>query len=375
MKQMFFKIPAAAALTLCMCGCSLFKLSVSTGDPLPKDDLRARIATRGFYNEMRYLAISAADSIAAHSDGEVRIRALRWKMDFTRKAVAAVMQSNPQAALADTWILCRNTERTLAATPDSLLFGSMSFLAIDAADSMHRGIVRIAESTLPRERFLLMQRFVEDYTKANPASGFAAPDITWAWSEFLKANQRKESYAIGTIPEVLSDMSDKINGQTQQIAGSIGWSGEILALRLKQDSLLDNMQGRMDSLDGYAGRAVSVLENIPGMSDEIMASIERHVAQLMESLNGSVDNAFERVDVQRRYLERFVDVQRSRIAEDADSIVQHAVNAAADAVPRLAGKITLWIILLATMILGLPFAAGFLLGWMSRSVRMRGKEK
>ncbi len=375
MKHPFSKIISAAALALCMCGCSLFKLSVSTGDPLPEDDLRARTATRGFYNEMRYIVIRAADSIAAHSDDEVRIRALRWKIDFTREALAAVMQNNPQAALAGTWILCLNTGRRFSTAPDSLLFGPMSFLAREAADSMSSRVERIAENTLPRGRFALMRQFVEEYTEANPGSGPAAADIASAWSRFLKANGGKESYAIGTIPEVLSDISDRIDGQTRQMAGSIGWSGEILALRWKRDSLFGHMESRLDSLDRYAGRAVSVLENMPGMSDEIMASLESHVSRIMESLDGSVDNAFERIDVQRRRIERFADEQRVRIVGDADSLMCHAIDAAADAIPRMAGRMTLWIILLVTVVLGLPFAAGFMLGWMCQRVRMRRKEK
>ncbi len=378
MKHSFTKLSVLIAATVSLSGCSLLKLSVDTGEPLPKEDLSARVMTRGFYSEMSAIAIAAADTIAAHApDDEIRIRALRWKIRFTRAAVNAVMQSIPEVATADTWILCRTTDEKFASTPDSLLFGPLSPVARDAADSMHRRIVALARNAFDKERFQRIETFVNIYMLQIPEQVRASSNLntTTVWMEYLKANDIKHDYTLGTIPEVMSDMSDKINGSTEQIISSIGWQSEIISLRWRQDSLRSSLESRMDSLDRYADRTVSILENLPEMSDELISTLEKHVSSIMATLDGSVNNAFEQVDVQRRYLQEFVAVQQSRLVQDADTLVQHGIDAAARAVPRIINRVAAWIILAVIVIFGLPFTAGFLIGSLAQRVRMRKKEK
>ena len=67
-------------------GCSLLKVAVATGDPLSKEQMNVRTMTRGFYYDMAGEVARAADSIvvAAASDVNVRVAAVRWKIRATR---------------------------------------------------------------------------------------------------------------------------------------------------------------------------------------------------------------------------------------------------------------------------------------------------
>lgn len=105
-------------------GCSLLKVSVDTGNPpLPASEANTRMMTRGFYYDLADEIARTADSVAAaSSEIPVRIRAIRWKMQATRAAVTAVMQSNPDVALIDTWLLCVRMDSAFRRLPDSLLF-------------------------------------------------------------------------------------------------------------------------------------------------------------------------------------------------------------------------------------------------------------
>lgn len=104
--------------------CSLLKVSVDTGNPpLPASEANTRMMTRGFYYDLADEIARTADSVAAaSSEIPVRIRAIRWKMQATRAAVTAVMQSNPDVALIDTWLLCVRMDSAFRRLPDSLLF-------------------------------------------------------------------------------------------------------------------------------------------------------------------------------------------------------------------------------------------------------------
>lgn len=378
MKHLVFRLSAILAAAASLSCSSLLKLSVDTGKPLPEEDLSARVQTRGFYSEMSNIAVAAADTIAAHAPcDEIRIRALRWKIRFTRAAVTAVMQSIPEVAVADTWILCRTIDETFAAMPDSLLFGPLSPLARKAADSLHRRAEALARGAFNDKRYRRLERFVDICMTSLPEQvrGSSSLNTTSAWLDYLKTCGEKRGYTLGTIPEVMADMSDKINGAGEQMASSLGWSGEIMALRWRQDSLRDNLKSRLDSIGSYAGRTVSMLESLPQMSDEMIASIEKRLTAIMHALDDSMDDAFEQVDMQREHLQRFVAEQQNLLMQQTDTIVQHGIASASQAVPRIVNRIAAWTIIAAIVIFGMPFTAGFFVGSLTQRVRMRKKEK
>ena len=110
------------ACALAATGCSLLKVSVSSGDPLPDETLRLRTMTRGFYYDLSSGIAAAADSVVAASPrAATQLAAIRWKIRATRAAVEAAMQSDPEVALADTWILCRRMNEAFAQLPSRWL--------------------------------------------------------------------------------------------------------------------------------------------------------------------------------------------------------------------------------------------------------------
>ena len=230
------KLAAAFFVAASLTGCSLLKVAVATGDPLSKEQMNVRTMTRGFYYDMAGEVARAADSIVAASpDVNVRVAAVRWKIRATRAGVTAAMQGIPDVALADLWILCRRMNEGFAQAPDSLLFGLQSDIARDAALRLDRRAGRLARQVLPDDRYALMERFVTDYVRDNPASeGDETDNTTLAWLEYLRAAGVEHDYATGSIAEVLADVNDRLSGQTQQVTNSVSWSKDIFEMRLRQ---------------------------------------------------------------------------------------------------------------------------------------------
>ena len=270
---------AAAALfaVLALTGCSLLKVAVATGDPLSKEEMNIRTMTRGFYYDMASEVSRTADSIAAAApDIATRVAAVRWKIRATRAGVSAAMQGIPDVALADMWILCRRMDEGFAAAPDSLLFGAQSDLARDAAARLDRRAARLARQVLAVDRYGLMERFVADYVRENPADGeMEGSNTTLAWIEFLRANGIEHAYATGSIAEVLADVNDRVSGQTQQLANSVGWSKDLIAMQLQQDSMRLEVGARLDSLERNFTRIVVVAEHLPEISDKVLEELNR----------------------------------------------------------------------------------------------------
>ena len=363
---------AAASLT----GCSLLKVAVATGDPLSKEEMNVRTMTRGFYYDMAGEVARAADSIASLSpDVNTRVAAVRWKIRATRAGVNAAMQGIPDVALADLWILCRRMNEGFAQAPDSLLFGLQSDIARDAALRLDRRAGRLARQVLPDDRYALMERFVTDYVRDNPASeGDETDNTTLAWLEYLRAAGVEQDYATGSIAEVLADVNDRLSGQTQQVTNSVSWSKDIFEMRLRQDSLRLQVGAQLDSLERSFNRIVVVAEHLPEISDKVLEELNRQATQLIWTMNASVDNAFADFDRQRGELQQYVTREREALVEQLRATGDELVRTTLDAVPGLVGKILLYLVLALAVLIGGPFALGFWLGGVRAKARIKNEK-
>lgn len=376
MKIRFFRFSAALAAVFALAGCSLLKVAVSTGDPLPKEDMNVRVMTRGFYYDMASEVARTADSIVAAShDADVKVGAVRWKIRATRAGVSAVMQGIPDVALADLWILCRRMNEGFAQAPDSLLFGLQSDIARDAALRLDRRAGRLARQVLPDDRYALMERFVTDYVRDNPASeGDETDNTTLAWLEYLRAAGVEQDYATGSIAEVLADVNDRLSGQTQQVTNSVSWSKDIFEMRLRQDSLRLQVGAQLDSLERSFNRIVVVAEHLPEISDKVLEELNRQATQLIWTMNASVDNAFADFDRQRGELQQYVTREREALVEQLRATGDELVRTTLDAVPGLVGKILLYVVLALAVLIGGPFALGFWLGGVRAKYRIKNEK-
>ena len=371
-------LQAAAALcaALVLTGCSLLKVAVATGDPLSKEEMNVRTMTRGFYYDMAAEVARTADSIAqAAPDVATRVAAVRWKIHATGAGVSAAMQGIPDVALADMWILCRRMNERFAATPDSLLFGLQSDIARDAALRLDRRAGRLARQVLPDDRYALMERFVTDYVRDNPASvGDETDNTTLAWLEYLRAAGVEQDYATGSIAEVLADVNDRLSGQTQQVTNSVSWSKDIFEMRLRQDSLRLQVGAQLDSLERSFNRIVVVAEHLPEISDKVLEELNRQATQLIWTMNASVDNAFADFDRQRGELQQYVTREREALVEQLRATGDELVRTTLGAVPGLVGKILLYLVLALAVLIGGPFALGFWLGGVRAKYRIKNEK-
>lgn len=370
MKRLLCSLFVATILT----GCSLLKVSVSSGDPLPKRDAEIRLLTRGFYYDLSSEVSRTADSIVdASSALPVRLAAMRWKIRVTRAAVSAAMQSIPEVALADMWILCRRMDDCFSVAPDSVLFGPQSGLARSTAARLEERIDALAHEALTGERYGWMKEFVVRFVGEHPVTeqGVESVNTTLAWIEFLRAKGVEPEFATGSIAEVLADVNDRVSGQTQQLANAVGWSKEMFEMEWAEDGLRSEVGARLDSLERDLNRMVLVAEHLPEISDRMMEGLNSEVAQLVATMNSLVDNAFLDFGRQRQALQSYVSQERAALMEQLRRSAEDLVASVLDAVPGLIGKIVLYVVLALVVLIGGPFALGFWLGGIRQKLRMK----
>lgn len=365
------------AMLFLLSGCSLLRFTVSTGEsPLPEADSRMRLMSRGFYYAATDEIMATADSIAAGSDDpEIQRRTIRWKLHATRAAVTAAMQQAPELAVLDTWILYRNMDSLFARRPDSLLFGPGSWLARQTAHRLHRKAQYLAKEVLPAERYDLMRQFVAERPVPTPDQEVESDRTMLPWVDFLRAHGIEPNYPVGTIAEVMADMGDRVGSTVQQTTYALDWTGDLISLRMQQDSLRDRLASQLDSLERDFSRLTAVAADLPGVSREIAAELNAALAQAMATFNAGVDNAFADIDRQRMALQAYVSAEREALIAQAQTAVDDAVGRVITAVPALVGKIVVWIILLVVILVGLPFLLGFQTGrWREKTHRRKNRQ-
>ena len=149
------------------------------------------------------------------------------------------------------------------------------------------------------------------------------PDRTMLpWVDFLRAHGIEALYPVGTIAEVMADMGDRIGGVTQQTTNAIDWTGDLLSLRIRQDSLRDRLAMQLDSLERDFNRLTAVAEDLPGVSREVAAELNAALAEAMATFNAGVDNAFADIDRQRMALQHYVSAEREALVAQAQQAAE-----------------------------------------------------
>jgi len=358
-------------------GCSLLKVSVSTGDPLTDKENDVRMTTHGFYQTFRSQIIQTADSIIDGTDDmKIKIHAVRWKLDVTRAATSAALKSVPELSAAETWILCKNLDKTLKALPDSALFGERTSLARIAAEKLERLYSRQLAEVMDKERFELMSCFVEEHSGVVTADTRShLPDPSSEWVKYLKENGASYERSVGSVPEVIADAGDRMESYADQASKDLVFSKEMLEYRFEQDSIYGRLNYRLDNMERNFDRMVSVMENLPEISDCMLESLSRQAQEMMELMNRMVEETFNNFDYQRTEMQRYISEERKSIMEEMQVIADDSLHAVLDALPALVGKIVVWIILFTMIILGAPFAAGFWLGKLHERQRVKKRDR
>lgn len=214
-------------------------------------------------------------------------------------------------------MLYRNLDSLFAARPDSLLFGAGSPLARRTASRLHRKARHLASDLLTPERYELMRQFVA--AQPLPAPGDEVqPDRTMLpWVDFLRAHGIEALYPVGTIAEVMADMGDRIGGVTQQTTNAIDWTGDLLSLRIRQDSLRDRLAMQLDSLERDFNRLTAVAEDPAGRLARSGRRLNARSPKPGRLSTPGVDNAFADIDRQRMALQHYVSAEREALVAQA----------------------------------------------------------
>jgi hypothetical protein len=363
----------AAALLLGVGGCSLVSLK-SPERPLSARDSNARLLTREYSAHfIEAIEKGAGDITAAETDTEVLTNTLRWEVGASTQSVRAAMQLAPMMSFLDTWALALQMREFFAeGNAGGSLFGSHQEAVRALADLQAVSADNLARRIIAPKEFRKYQTFVQDYVLRYPIQDlqFAREPIVDLWSRET-GSEVKLVDSLGTIPEAMSDFADRLQIYSDTLPSQTLWKTQ-LALRDSGYSRLD-LSKELSELDRRFERMAAVAENAPALVHDSVRDVRQTLLTIIDKLNQSSQAMIlalhdERValtaDVRSERATALVavDEQRKALAIDAAKLSNQLLTTAGQELRRLAREVILLLVLFSLVVLGLPFAAGYLVG-------------
>jgi hypothetical protein len=352
-------------MLICGAGCSLITLK-SPEKPLSTRDLNTRILTREYSAQFMAEVGRTADAIAAAADDpDIRLHALRWKIAAVGKSERAAGQMAPLMSLLDSWALAVQMDDFLTAGAGRMLFGAQQAPADALAADLAAKARDLARRLLPPEEFTQDERFIAGYAAAHPIADlhFARASIVDAWTH-ANGTQTKLVDTLGTVPEALADAGDRLRMYGETGPDQILWQAELAA---QQSGIrAEDFRAALKRLDDRMAQMTAMVDTAPRLFNGMIRDAGTHFdaswADMMRDVRAEEIEVSKTVSTERAAAMDQLDLERTAVAADAARIANDVVREAGAEVRRLVREALALLIVLALVVLGLPFGAGYFVG-------------
>jgi hypothetical protein len=363
--------PIILLAALILSGCSV--LSIKTPEtPLSPRDEEARLLTRDYavhYSSTLVQLLEEAPRTDA--DPAVRSGALRLKLGAATEMTRASMGLSPVASLLDAWAFSFQLRDFLSSGAGSTLLGKAQSQVRASTEQLADQADAMAHKVLGTD-YARYRAFVLAYATRYPleSADCVRTSVLSAWiAEQGDASALRG--AAGTVAQALGDVSDRVRTYSEQIPSMSLWQAELALDRTGFDET--SYHNALRNLDTQLERISTLADTSPELAHEA-------IAELRESLRASSDRLdtswlqtlrtlrAERIALaaniaqERASLTNAFDLQRGRLSADAARIAADAVQTSWSELRKLVRETLLLLCLLIVLMLGLPFAAGYLVG-------------
>ena len=359
------RVAVVVLLIASVASCSLVSLK-SPEKPLSTRDLNARILTREYSAHFIAAVEQTADQIAtASQDPSIRVSALRWKIAASASSERAASQTAPMMGLLDSWALAVQMQQYLAEGAGRDLFAGQQPLALTLAADLAEQAQQLARRLTAPDEFEHDQRFIDDYARTHPIESleFVRASVVDLWMHDSGAQVRLVD-SLGTVPEALANAGELLRMYGDTGPSQLMWRAQLAA---QQSGLsATELQGALQRLDQRIAALSEMAENMPQRVDGVVREVSRRFdgawAEMIGAVHTEGDTLSTSVSSERQAAVQALDLERAAVAADASRIAGQVIRDAGEQARALVRE-TLWVVIaLAIVLLGLPFAAGYLLG-------------
>ncbi|MCL1148011.1 chemotaxis protein [Shewanella marinintestina] len=373
MKAMFrFCVVAVAAVLLN--ACSLLEVKLESGiEPLPKDQLNMRVFSRDFSTVFYSQVESAADLIERNTDSiPVQSNTLMWKINAEQNLQHTIFQASPTAAMVDTWVFTEQMAQFFDTGAGKNLFAEQQSAAVETSKNLRDQFERTVQK-LGGTNFKKNKEFVKQYVASHPIKdmAFARESAFTDWLEFHQISEFDAVTTFGTVPEVMSDISDRMAMIAEQMPKILGWKAELYALHSNINA--DEIQRTLTSISDTSAKFQQLMAQSPEMMQSLAVDMRKELTPLLAQLSADTDDKLKQLSVERQALELMVKNERQALeamvareraaaAVDLEQISQNAVEVVFQEITKTLKSLILYFVLFLVVVFFAPLGIGVWLG-------------
>ncbi|EOV9522525.1 chemotaxis protein [Vibrio parahaemolyticus] len=362
-------------LVTTLSGCSLLEVKIDSQTvPLTKQELNMRILTREYALQFFAQVEQAADVLQEQYDPNDKVNqsyVLLWKINAEEGLQAAAYQVSPMAALIDTWVFTHQMNQFYATGAGRDIFATDEAKQVSA--HLANEVDQLAQSLLKKEVYDKTKLFVADFVKQYPFADLSMIR-TPAYRAWLEANQISEEDAVttlGTMPEALGDVSDRLSLVSEQTPKIMTWKAQLLALN--SSASIEKVNAALNSLQVTADSMRDFIDNNPEYMRYLAEQMAVELQPLVDDIDQKTQERLSQLGEERQALEEMVARERQEIAliitherekfaQDMDRVSQEVVNLAMTKLIELVKSTIVYFILFIAAIFFAPLGLGYVLG-------------
>ncbi|EHJ9993954.1 chemotaxis protein [Vibrio parahaemolyticus] len=362
-------------LVTTLSGCSLLEVKIDSQTvPLTKQELNMRILTREYALQFFAQVEQAADVLQEQYDPNDKVNqsyVLLWKINAEEGLQAAAYQVSPMAALIDTWVFTHQMNQFYATGAGRDIFATDEAKQVLA--HLANEVDQLAQSLLKKEVYDKTKLFVADFVKQYPFADLSMIR-TPAYRAWLEANQISEEDAVttlGTMPEALGDVSDRLSLVSEQTPKIMTWKAQLLALN--SSASIEKVNAALNSLQVTADSMRDFIDNNPEYMRYLAEQMAVELQPLVNDIDQKTEARLSQLGEERQALEEMVARERQEIAliitherekfaQDMDRVSQEVVNLAMTKLIELVKSTIVYFILFIAAIFFAPLGLGYVLG-------------
>ncbi|WP_218768679.1 chemotaxis protein [Vibrio parahaemolyticus] len=362
-------------LVTTLSGCSLLEVKIDSQTvPLTKQELNMRILTREYALQFFSQVEQAADVLQEQYDPNDKVNqsyVLLWKINAEEGLQAAAYQVSPMAALIDTWVFTHQMNQFYATGAGRDIFATDEAKQVSA--HLANEVDQLAQSLLKKEVYDKTKLFVADFVKQYPFADLSMIR-TPAYRAWLEANQISEEDAVttlGTMPEALGDVSDRLSLVSEQTPKIMTWKAQLLALN--SSASIEKVNAALNSLQVTADSMRDFIDNNPEYMRYLAEQMAVELQPLVNDIDQKTEARLSQLGEERQALEEMVARERQEIAliitherekfaQDMDRVSQEVVNLAMTKLIELVKSTIVYFILFIAAIFFAPLGLGYVLG-------------
>ncbi|EKL9960605.1 chemotaxis protein [Vibrio parahaemolyticus] len=362
-------------LVTTLSGCSLLEVKIDSQTvPLTKQELNMRILTREYALQFFAQVEQAADVLQEQYDPNDKVNqsyVLLWKINAEEGLQAAAYQVSPMAALIDTWVFIHQMNQFYATGAGRDIFATDEAKQVSA--HLANEVDQLAQSLLKKEVYDKTKLFVADFVRQYPFADLSMIR-TPAYRAWLEANQISEEDAVttlGTMPEALGDVSDRLSLVSEQTPKIMTWKAQLLALN--SSASIEKVNAALNSLQVTADSMRDFIDNNPEYMRYLAEQMAVELQPLVDDIDQKTEARLSQLGEERQALEEMVARERQEIAliitherekfaQDMDRVSQEVVNLAMTKLIELVKSTIVYFILFIAAIFFAPLGLGYVLG-------------